>query len=101
MAVMLFLQADNRPDCRLSFKKCAMVFFAASLGEIDYDDMSGLFSAEILMTVFVVTNMIMLLNILIAMLSSTYTKIVKYGKFFEQGSIFEAWNLFRLDIFQN
>ena len=76
-----------------------MVFFAASLGEIDYDDMSGLFAAEILMTVFVVTNMIMLLNILIAMLSSTYTKIVKYGKFFEQGSIFEAWNLFRLDIF--
>ena len=53
-----------------------MVFFAASLGETDYDDMSGLLSAEILMTVFVVTNMIMLLNILIAMLSSTYTKIV-------------------------
>lgn len=75
-----------------------MLFFAASLGEIDYTTMGNLLTAEILLTVFVITNMIMLLNILIAMLSNTYNNIVKKGKLYYEKELFDTWNHYRLDI---
>ncbi len=97
MAVMLFLQKDGH-KCQKSYKSCVMLFFAASLGEIDYSTMGNLLTAEILLTVFVITNMIMLLNILIAMLSNTYNNIVKKGKLYYEKELFDTWNHYRLDV---
>lgn len=98
MAVMLFLQKDGH-KCQKSYKSCVMLFFAASLGEIDYSTMDNLLTAEILLTVFVITNMIMLLNILIAMLSNTYNNIVKKGKLYYEKELFDTWNHYRLDVY--
>ena len=56
-------------------------------------------TAEILLTVFVITNMIMLLNILIAMLSNTYNNIVKKGKLYYEKELFDTWNHYRLDVY--
>lgn len=87
---------DLRHPC-LTFKDCFIMFFEASLGQISFDEQVGIISGEVLLIFCILTNLILLVTILIAMLTETYEKIDSQAKLYYMKDIFEIVTARRIE----
>lgn len=73
------------------------MFFEASLGQISFDEQVGIVSGEVLLIFCILTNLILLVTILIAMLTETYEKIDSQAKLYYMKDIFEIVSARKID----
>lgn len=67
------------------------------MGEVNFDAMQNLFSAQLFYSVFVIIFMVLFLSMLIAQMTNTYNSIVRRGQLFYYKDIFDFRYYYNLD----